>query len=388
MSSRARVAIVAALFPLVLWAALPLVSSGSTADQVQSEVNGISSREQALKGAIGGLDNRIAGVQGSLDNLDSRIAPIQRDLDAKRAELLRIRGEARAARKRLDILELRLRRSERALASNLTQRYRSDSPDFITVILESRGFADLIERADFYRRVRDEDVRVLADVRHARIAVAALATQLGALEARQQKITEQSLVQRDRLESIRIALVNRRGGLAGARAARRARLAALEARRKGLERRLRRLRPGSFASPGSVASGGGYVFPLPKSAASSPDSWSEDDGVDISAPGHTPLLAIGSGTIVLHGIGGFGDWAPVLHLDSGQCIYYGHAGPGNSVPVGTHVGAGQTIGEVGAGIVGISTGPHLEIGFCGSSGAPIGPSTSSAMHSLLLRAYG
>ena len=71
---------------------------------------------------------------------------------------------------------------------------------------------------------------------------------------------------------------------------------------------------------------------------------------------------------MLHGIGGFGPWAPVLHCDSplAGCsyVYYGHAGPANQLPIGTHVGAGQVMSEVGPGIVGISSGPHIEIGFC------------------------
>jgi murein DD-endopeptidase MepM/ murein hydrolase activator NlpD len=136
-----------------------------------------------------------------------------------------------------------------------------------------------------------------------------------------------------------------------------------------------------------VSSGGGFTFPLPKGAASPPGTWTLDQGVDIAAPGNTPLLAVGSGTIVLHGIGGFGPSAPVLHLDSGAYVYYGHAGPGNMVPVGTHVGAGQVISEVGAGIVGISTGPHLEIGFCDGSGTPLGGGTASQMMSFLQGSY-
>ena len=116
-----------------------------------------------------------------------------------------------------------------------------------------------------------------------------------------------------------------------------------------------------------------------------------DQGVDISAPGDTPEFAVCSGTIVLHGIGGFGPSAPVLHLDSPVAgysyVYYGHAGPGNMVSIGTHVGAGQVISEVGAGIVGISTGPHLEIGFADASGGPVGAGSSATMHALLLGAY-
>jgi murein DD-endopeptidase MepM/ murein hydrolase activator NlpD len=146
------------------------------------------------------------------------------------------------------------------------------------------------------------------------------------------------------------------------------------------------------SGPVQVSSSGGFVFPLPKSAASPPGSWSPDQGVDISAPGDTPELAVCSGTIVLHGIGGFGPWAPVLHCDSPvggySYVYYGHAGPADQLPIGTHVGAGQVMSSIGPGIVGISTGPHLEIGFCDASGSPIGPQTAGTMMSLLQAAYG
>lgn len=125
-------------------------------------------------------------------------------------------------------------------------------------------------------------------------------------------------------------------------------------------------------------------FPLGGNAAP-PSQWTLDQGVDIAAPAHTPLLAIGSGTIVGRGINGFGPWAPVLKLDSGGYVYYGHAGPAHQLPIGTHVSAGDVIGEVGAGQVGISTGPHLEIGFAtNSAGQPVGPNSAARMRQLLL----
>jgi murein DD-endopeptidase MepM/ murein hydrolase activator NlpD len=114
---------------------------------------------------------------------------------------------------------------------------------------------------------------------------------------------------------------------------------------------------------GGVVGPGGAALPLPPQYL---HNGSVDQGVDYAAPGGTPLYAMGSGTIIQEGIGGFGPDAPVLQITSGplagRTVYYGHAGP-DLVPVGAHVVAGQQISSVGNGIVGISTGPHLEIGF-------------------------
>jgi murein DD-endopeptidase MepM/ murein hydrolase activator NlpD len=107
----------------------------------------------------------------------------------------------------------------------------------------------------------------------------------------------------------------------------------------------------------------GVALPLPRQYIT---NGYVDQGVDYAAPGGTPEYAMGDGVIIGEGISGFGPNAPILKITSGPLkgldVYYGHAGP-NLVHVGDHVKAGQQITEVGYGIVGISTGPHLEIGF-------------------------
>jgi LysM repeat protein len=116
--------------------------------------------------------------------------------------------------------------------------------------------------------------------------------------------------------------------------------------------------------PAPVApSPGGAALPLPLRYL---QGGTVDQGVDYTAPGGTPLYAMGPGTIIREGMSGFGPNAPVLQITAGplagKIVYYGHSGP-DLVPVGGHVAAGQQISEVGYGIVGISSGPHLEIGF-------------------------
>jgi LysM repeat protein len=116
---------------------------------------------------------------------------------------------------------------------------------------------------------------------------------------------------------------------------------------------------------------------------------SVDQGVDYSAPGGTPLYAMGPGKIIRAGMTGFGPNCPVLEITggplAGKTVYYGHAGA-NLVPVGATVAAGQQISVVGYGIVGYSTGPHLEIGFYppggnGSGGAMLNYINGAVGHS-------
>jgi murein DD-endopeptidase MepM/ murein hydrolase activator NlpD len=384
----------------------------ATTGQLQHEISAGQGKVSSLSNAVGTASHRLAQVNASVASLQGQINRIQSDLDAKRLQLLKLRSELDAAQTRLAQLQAFEARGERVLAAQVLSAYENDRPDIVSVVLEAHGFSDLLERLTFAQRVRDDNVAVVDRVRGEREAVAAQAIRLGALQERQQAMTVQVLRQRNTLARAKVSLVQQQISAAGNRDAEASRLAAARGHVDSLRRTLARLQAAAAAaqnaargsggvatapntggsSVGQVVSGGGFTFPMPKGAASPPGTWSLDQGVDISAPGGTPELAVCSGTIVLHGISGFGPSAPVLHCDSSlggySYVYYGHAGPANQLPVGTHVGAGQVMSEVGPGIVGISTGPHLEIGFSDASGSPIGGGSASTMMSLLQGAYG
>jgi peptidoglycan hydrolase CwlO-like protein len=390
----------------------PTPARAASIGQLQQRIQAGQGRVSALSGAVRAASGQIGQLNASIAALDRRVSRIQADLNAKRAELAKLQAELKAARIRLARLIAYETHAEQVLAQQLVASYESDNPNLVTVVLSATGFRDLLERLSFMQRVRKQDVDVISQVRAARRAVAAEATRLGTLEVRQQRLTAEVLAERNTLAQTQVSLWRQRAVVAGFRAAKAGERATAQAEVDHLQHQLSQLQAaqaalaaratqssngGGGGSTPAIATGsgpvssGGFTFPLPKSAASPPSTWSPDQGVDISAPGDTPEYAVCSGTIVLHGIGGFGPWAPVLHCDGSidgySYVYYGHAGPANQLPIGTHVGAGQVMSSIGPGIVGISTGPHLEIGFADSGGSPIGSQTAGTMLSLLQAAY-
>jgi peptidoglycan hydrolase CwlO-like protein len=415
--------LVAILATAVLWGTVdsgPPAARAASIGQLKQRINAGQGHISALSGAVNAASGRLGQLSASIAALARHLDRVQADLDAKRAELVKLHAELVAARIRLGRLEAYETHAEQVLAQQLVATYESDKPDVVTVVLSATGFQDLLERLSFMQRVRKQDMMIIGQVRAARTAVAAQATRLGKLEVREQVLTAQVLAERNGLARTNASLMHQRAAVARFRASKAGELASARAEVGRLQNQLSQLQAAARAalaaqeaqrSSGSAGSGGGngassrpsistgsapsssggFTFPLPKSAASPPGTWSPDQGVDISAPGDTPEYAVCSGTIVLHGIGGFGPWAPVLHcdgsLDGYSYVYYGHAGPADQLPIGTHVGAGQVMSSIGPGIVGISSGPHLEIGFADSSGSPIGGQTAGTMLSLLQAAY-
>ncbi len=402
---RALVLVAAAASIAIAIAGRPAPARAGDPAALSSRLAATQAAEQSLRSAVAADNAHIGAYQGSINVLQAKLSTIDAQVTESVARLVSIRAQERAEQARLSALEAQLAATERALAANLVSSYEQPPPDALTVVLNAHGFNDLLERLDFLRRVKAENALVITSDRAARQRVIAEAERLGALEAQQERETRAMYAARRTADTLRLALVDRQAVYVRARDRRSGALASVAARRRHLQAELAAVEAAQAQAATSAAGGGsgpsgagapasssanGFTFPLPTSAAVGPGSWSQDQGVDIAAPGDTPEYAVGSGTIVLHGIGGFGPWAPVLHLDTpidGQSfVYYGHAGPLYQLPVGSHVDAGQVMSSIGPGIVGLSSGPHVEIGFADASGTPA-PGTSGLMLSLLQGSY-
>jgi peptidoglycan hydrolase CwlO-like protein len=300
----------AALLPAVaamaLWSALPAGSGAQSAGDLQQRIDSKRSTEQRLSADAATFARIAERLARQVALIERRRAQVQAELDANERRLEAIKTDLRRERARLARLRARLDFSRRVLSRRLREMYVSGKPDLVTVVLSSRGFVDLLERAEFLRRIKEQDQHMIVAVRRARDASRRAARRLAVLRERQQRITDAVRKQRDGLASMEQLASSRRAAAERVRAARLAALRNARGSRRRLERELARLQSEQNAGMSHYGPGGPWAIP-----------WAivqcESGGVN-----HPPNWAGASGyyQIIPSTWSGFGGQGPAAYLAS------------------------------------------------------------------------
>src|SRR5918997_3242823 len=399
---RVRVLLAAVALPLVLWALLPLPSTGQSKqeelqklqqriDRAREKIGRKKGTERVLTTQISGHNRRIRRLQRRIGTLQTRQQRVQVDLDAKRAELEGLRADLRSERARLVRLRSRLDETRTRLRLRLVEIYKAEPPDVVTVVLNSDGFADLLERTEFIRRISDQDRRIVTIVRAAKIDSLASERKLAAIEARQRVVTAIVQRRRDEIAGVRMALVGTRVGYTRTKNGKAVALSKVRDDRRELEQHVDSLEAASNKIAGQLAAAQGqYAGDLPIRRGNGSMIWPVNGpitgsfgeagpghmhaGIDIAAGEGTPIRAADAGRVVLMqgtgASGGYGNFTCVQHTASMSTCYAHQSRFGTSV--GASVSQGQVIGYVGN--TGHSFGAHLhfEVRIGGSPVNPMG----------------
>ena len=387
---RLRVLIACVLAPAVLWALLPVPSDGESLQEriedARDKVQSKKGTERGLSSDIAAYTSRIRRLQARIGGLQRRQASLQSDLDRKRAKLMQTQAELRDERARLARLRARLVVTRRALARRVVEMYKADRPDLLSVVLNSDGFAALLERGEFIRRIADQDRRIVTIVKKAKADAVATEKRLDALERRQQQITAQVLARRNEVALVKQDLIGTRVGYERTQAGKQRALSkvrvdrheleehldGLEAEQAKIRARLAASSGGGSAGAGPVRQGSGQLIWPANGPISSGFGmrWGRlHAGVDIPLPEGTPLRAADSGRVAIAGwTGGYGNYTCIQHTGSLSTCYAHQSSIGASV--GQNVSQGQIIGR--SGNTGNSTGPHLHFEVR-QGGSPVDP---------------
>lgn len=374
--------------------------TGKRIEQERDDIQRQQMREGVLSTTIQRFSTRVRSLDAQLAQTRSRQRRVEVSLAEARQELGRVRGRLRRARDKLERAKQQLRTSRAGLRERLIELYKADQPDLLTVVLNADGFEDLLERTDFLSRVAAGDRQVIGRVRRDKQRAERAERTLASLEARKRNATQVILGRRNDLVSVGENLASTQMQFARARDSkaavlRRVRgsrqraqedLASLEREQQKVQARLAAAarapaatgrgtsspNSGRAPAPAPVRRGGGqFIWPIngPLGSPFGPRWGRLHAGIDISAPGGTPIRAAASGRVTIAAMtGGYGNYTCIQHGGALSTCYAHQSRLGTSV--GANVRQGQVMGFVGN--TGHSFGNHLHFEVR-QDGTPVDP---------------
>ena len=381
-STRTRAAALAAFAGATLLA-LVLSVAGALAQDIQSELDTKRSQLDQKEEQEGVLSTELSRYNDQLDQLAGEVAVLRNREAIVQAELEEVQTRLRDEKDRLEALHHQLHHSLGLLRRRLVAIYKSDQPDVLTVILDSDGFDDLLERYEYLRRIEEQDSSLIDRVR-------GLRNESRDTIARIEVARNEIRAKKAELERTRVQLEEREAELDSVRDQKAAALDEvqtdiehLEGDIGDLEGQIQAQLQAAQSSSTAVAplpagpvqgeSASGFIWPVngPVTSPFGPRWGRMHEGVDIAVPAGTPIRASNAGNVVIAAYtGGYGNYTCIDH-GGGLSSCYAHQSS-YAAGVGDSVGQGEVIGYVGC--TGSCFGDHLhfEIRVNGAAVDPLG----------------
>jgi peptidoglycan hydrolase CwlO-like protein len=198
----------------------------SSAD-LQTQIQASKSSAASLQAEINAQSAEIGKTADGVADAKQRLAMVQAQLDDHIADLTKVQTEVMTARDQLLALERKLQIASSDLAANLRAAYENGSPNLVDVILNARGFSNLLQQVNYIKDAQHQDARIVNVTKIAREKMLREATSLGKLELRDRALTNQILTQRNQVAAIQSALIQQEIDEESARSHTKAKLASV-----------------------------------------------------------------------------------------------------------------------------------------------------------------
>jgi murein DD-endopeptidase MepM/ murein hydrolase activator NlpD len=354
--------------------------------QLRSKISAVNEKEAVLSDQISAVTSRIRALQDDVSAARARVATIEEQLTGYKNQLARLQLVYELQTEKLELLREQQDVAEQRLADRLVAIYQSDDPEAVEVVLASRSFTDMLDQLDYLRELGQQDKRIARQVEAAKIAARKARTKTERTRVEVGRVTRAVEARANEQRAVRDRLVASQTQLASARAAKTRTLAVVESQERDLVHEEESLERESAELAAKIQASQAGASALPRASGSSGFIWPVNgtltstfgwrwgrmhEGIDIGAPGGTPIAAVASGVVIVSGwMGGYGNLVVIDH-GGGIATAYGHQ---SSIAVGNgqQVAQGQTIGYVGS--TGHSTGNHLhfEVRVNGAAVDPLG----------------
>jgi septal ring factor EnvC (AmiA/AmiB activator) len=264
------VALSAMLVALGVGAMVPLASAAhQSLGQLNSSLGSVQAREQSLADGVASLDRLISSLDSEISLVQSREAAVHAALTGDEARLVAAQRSLVLERSRLALLERRLTRARLILGRQLVSNYEAGRPDLMTVVLESSGFSQLLNRIEYLHDAEHQQQTLISATRKAKAAADAAAQRLARLESSDRAITAATEVRERALAGMNALLSSKQSALQHAKAGQQAALGAARARGHQLQAAISKVQAEQAAAlaaeqgpaPTALGPSGGWVIP-------------------------------------------------------------------------------------------------------------------------------
>ena len=329
---------------------------------IQNVVNDLKNSKVELNNYVSKLDTQLKGIQDKITNYNTMI-------EQKKAEIETSKKELEGAISTVDA-------QYQAMKKRIQFMYESGDTMYLDMLVTANSFGDMLNKADYIEKLSEYDRNQLEtyrlDVEYAESCKAELEAEEDLLEELQQSAEEEeknmnTLIaeKKDEINAVEYDINNKEQAIKEYDEELRAQTAEIEA----LEAAVAAEKSALANATAKTYDGGMFKWPAPSyTRISSPFGYRMHpilktqlyhNGVDLAAPGGSPILAAYNGTVCAAGYSAtMGNY---IMIDHGSSLYtiYMHASA-LYVSKGQEVSAGQKIAAVGT--TGRSTGNHLHFG--------------------------
>ncbi len=281
-------------YPFLLAVAVLALSAVPGWADLSSRYQAGRQRANQLRSEISAQSAKIQGYQGTVNNLEARLTAIENALGVQERLLSNVSIQLAAARKRLVGLKASEARDQQTLAAQLRADYESPPPNLVSVVVDARGFDQLVNGVRNLTAIRRSNVATMQRVVEDRKAVQAQAAELTTVQARRRREAAAILVERDNVTQLRLSIVDKQLRAEHIRGATAAKLTTLK---KALEHEASVLDAQAARQQALTGSGGSGVAPPPGGCVNTPfvahgGEWGffQAAGTDYSV-NQTPIIA-------------------------------------------------------------------------------------------------